>query len=58
MILKRISRRRWKARMMMGMWIPGMVVHAYGFQPPEGYVWELHHDLDFGRLVKCGTMTA
>jgi hypothetical protein len=55
---KNLSKRRWKARLMLGLWIPGMVVHAYGFQPPEGDVWEPHHDLDFGRLVKCGTMTA
>ena len=58
MILKRISRRRWKARMMLGLWIPGMVVHAYGFEPPDGYVAEAHPDLDFWRIVKCGTMTA
>jgi hypothetical protein len=44
--------------MMMGMWIPGMVISAYGFEPPDGYVAEPHPDLDFWRIVKCGTMKA
>ena len=57
MILKRISRRRWKSRMMLGLWIPCMVIKAYGFDVPDGYVGEEHPDLDFFRIVKCGTMT-
>jgi hypothetical protein len=40
--------------MMMGMWIPGMIVHAYGFEAPKGYVGEPHPKLDFWRVVKCG----
>jgi hypothetical protein len=44
--------------MMMGMWIPGMVISAYGFELPDGYVAEPHPDLDFWRIVKCGTMKA
>jgi len=58
MVLKRISRRRWKARMLLGMWIPGMVIHAYRFEAPKGYAVEAHHELDFFRIVKCGTIVA
>jgi hypothetical protein len=56
-IFKRISRRRWKARMMLGLWIPEMIVKAYGFEVPDGYVGEAHPELDFFRIVKHGTMT-
>jgi hypothetical protein len=55
---KNLSKRRWRSRMMLGLWIPGMVVHAYGFTAPDGYVAETHPDLDFWRIVKCGTITA
>jgi hypothetical protein len=41
---------------MNGLWIPGMVVHAYGFKPPKGYTGEAHEDLDFYRLRKCQTV--
>ena len=54
---KNLSKRRWRSRMMLGLWIPGMVVHAYGFTAPDGYVAETHPDLDFWRIVKCGTIT-
>ena len=54
---KNISKRRWRARLMQGLWIPGMVIHAYGFVVPDGYAAEAHPELDFYRIVKCGTMT-
>ena len=44
--------------MMLGLWIPGMVIHAYGFTVPDGYAAEAHPELDFFRIVKCGTVTA
>jgi hypothetical protein len=55
---KNLSKRRWRSRMMLGLWIPGMVVHAYGFTPPDGYIGEPHPELDFWRIVKCGTVSA
>ena len=42
--------------MLMGLWIPGMVIHAYRFDVPDGYVCEAHPELDFYRIVKCGIM--
>ena len=47
---KNISKRRWKARLMMGKWIPGMVMHHYGFynMPPDEF--ENHPTADFYRI--------
>jgi hypothetical protein len=40
--------------MMLGLWIPGMVVHTYDFSVPDGYNVEAHPEWDFFRIVKCG----
>jgi hypothetical protein len=44
--------------MMLGLWIPGMVIRHYGFTVPNGYDAEAHPDLDFWRIIKCGTTKA
>jgi hypothetical protein len=38
--------------MMLGLWIPGMVIHSYGFIVPEGYTYEAHPEEDFYRIRK------
>ena len=48
---KNISKRRWKARLMMGKWIPGMVIHHYQFDVPDGYVAVSWPDMDFIRIM-------
>jgi hypothetical protein len=42
---------------MLGLWIPGMVIHAYRFAPPTGYVVEAHPELDFWRIIKRDMVT-
>lgn len=41
MRLKQISKRRWKARMEQGLWIPVMVIEMHSLTAPEGYklIW-------------------
>jgi hypothetical protein len=51
MPLKPISKRRWKARLMRGLWIPRMVVDRLSLTAPEGYKLIWHHTEDFLRLV-------
>jgi len=48
---KNISKRRWKARLMMGKWIPGMVMNHYKFDVPDGYFFIVHTELDFYRII-------
>ena len=48
---KNISKRRWRARLMNGLWIPGMVVYHYQFMAPAGYIMDGHPTMDFYRLV-------
>lgn len=48
---KNISKRRWKARLLMGKWIPGMVMHHYRFDAPDGYLAIVHAELDFYRII-------
>jgi len=55
---KNLSKRRWRSRMMLGLWIPDMIIEAYGFTIPNGYVGEAHPELCFYRITKCATMTA
>jgi hypothetical protein len=47
---KNISKRRWKARLMNGKWIPIMVIQAYHFSVPDGYLAVEHPDADFFRI--------
>ena len=51
MPLKRISKRRWKARLKRGMWIPRMVVERLSLTAPEGdrLVW--HPTEDFIKVA-------
>ena len=51
MRLKPISKRRWKARMMMGRWIPRLVVERYSLTAPEGCKLVWHRTEDFLRLM-------
>jgi hypothetical protein len=50
---KHISIRRWKARLKLGIWIPGMVMFAYDLKAPDGYTLVPHPNpnLDFYRAV-------
>jgi len=48
---KNISKRRWKARMMLGKWIPGMVIHAYGFDALYSEWLVQHPEMDFYRIA-------
>jgi hypothetical protein len=47
---KNISKRRWRARLLMGKWVPGLVLHHYGFynMPPSEF--ENHPTADFYRI--------
>jgi hypothetical protein len=44
---KNVSKRRWKARMMQGLWIPRMVVDRLSLTAPEGYTMVRHPEEDF-----------
>jgi hypothetical protein len=55
MRLKPISKRRWKARLMQGLWIPRMVVDRLSLTAPEGYKLIWHHTEDFLMLVPLDT---
>jgi hypothetical protein len=48
---KHISIRRWKARLRLGMWVPGMVIFAYDIQAPDGHTLVQHPELDFYKAV-------
>ena len=47
---KNISKRRWKARLMNGKWIPIMVIQAYQLSVPDGYLAVEHPEADFFRI--------
>ncbi|KPK59046.1 MAG: hypothetical protein AMJ59_12800 [Gammaproteobacteria bacterium SG8_31] len=51
MRLKQISKRRWKTRLMKGLWIPCMVIEDYSLTAPEGMKLVWHHTEDFLMLV-------
>lgn len=46
MRLKPISKRRWKARLMLGLWIPRLAIEAHSLTAPEGgrLVWHPTED--------------
>ena len=48
---KNISKRRWKARLLLGRWIPGMVIHHYGFDIAFGAVIVNHPEMDFYKIA-------
>jgi hypothetical protein len=47
---KNISKRRWKARLLLGKWVPGLVLHHYRFynMPPSEF--ENHPTADFYKI--------
>jgi hypothetical protein len=51
MRLKQVSKRRWKARMMKGLWIPCMVIEDYSLTAPEGYKLVWHPTENFVKKV-------
>jgi hypothetical protein len=55
MRLKPISKRRWKARMMMGRWMPRLVIESRSLTAPEGYKLVWHHTEDFLMMVPLDT---
>ena len=50
MRLKQVSKRRWKARMMRGLWIPIMVVEGYSMTAPNGYKLVCHPVEEFVKI--------
>ncbi len=51
MPLKPISKRRWKARLMQGLWIPRMVIEAHSLTAPEGCKLVWHPTEDFIKVA-------
>ena len=47
MPLKPISKRRWKARLKRGLWIPRLVIEAHSLTAPEGCMLVWHETEDF-----------
>jgi hypothetical protein len=50
---KLVSKRRWRKRLLKGLWIPGTVIWTFGWLAPPG--WELvphPKEPDFWMLVK------
>ena len=50
MRIKPISKRRWKARMMMGRWMPRLVIEQYSLTAPEGCKLVWHPTEDFVKM--------
>lgn len=48
---KNISKRRWKARLLMGKWIPGMVIYHYDFGRIYNDALVQHPEMDFYRIA-------
>ena len=48
---KNISKRRWKARLLIGKWIPGMVIYHYGFDRIYSEALVHHPEMDFYRIA-------
>lgn len=50
---KVVSKRRWRKRLLMGLWIPGIVIWTFRWSAPPGCELVAHPDEpDFWRLVK------
>ena len=48
---KNISKRRWKARLLMGKWIPSMVIYHYGFDDQYGDALVHHPEMHFYKMA-------
>jgi hypothetical protein len=48
---KNISKRRWKARLLMGKWIPAMVIYHYGFDKLYKDSLVYHPEMRFYRIT-------
>ena len=48
---KNISKRRWRARLLLGKWIPGIVVYHYGFDDTYKEYLVLHPEMYFYRIA-------
>ena len=57
MHLKQISKRRWKARWLKGLWIPSVIVHGYGFAIPTNHETLNSMGTRFLRIRRIGTKT-
>ena len=51
MRLKPISKRRWKARLRLGRWIPRLVIERWSLTAPEGCKLVRHPTEDFVKTV-------
>ena len=51
MRLKQVSKRRWKARLRQGRWVPRMVVEIHSLTAPEGMKLVWHPEEDFLKMV-------
>ena len=51
MLLKPISKRRWKARLRLRRWIPRMVIERWSLTAPEGYKLVWHPSEDFIKVA-------
>ena len=51
MRLKQVSKRRWKARLKQGRWIPRMVIEAHSLTAPEGDKLVWHPEEDFIKVA-------
>ena len=54
MPLKPISKRRWKARLKRGLWIPRLVIEGHSLTAPEGYKLVWHPSDDFVKIWPAG----
>ena len=50
MRFKPISKRRWKARMMKGLWIPRQVIEGHSLTAPEGMKLVWHPEEGFVKI--------
>ena len=48
---KNVSKRRWRSRLLMGKWIPGMIIHYYGFDALYADALVNHPEMDFYRIA-------
>ena len=49
---KNISKRRWRARLLMGKWVPGMIMHHYRFYDLRPDQLVRHPEMDFYRIAR------
>ena len=49
--LKQVSKRRWKARLMRGLWIPRLVIEGHSLTAPEGCKLVWHWEEDFIKVA-------